>query len=502
MTPVLGIQTFEEAKNKDFNCLERHKNVMSNQGFLSKLWSYRDVLAGIPKHHLRLEEEASCRVFAPSEWMSGSFNICIPIEVKSRSFSGQVIVRCPLPSKLAESRYPGTVDEKMSTEIASYVFMQKECPGIRIPRLHGFAFGNVQCTHQEHLSLYRRIVHSSEQWIRRILRLDSLSQYAPHKSAIAVPTQYLLLEYIRPETGRVLSESWEEHNHDPAHRRALFRGIAHTILSLAKVPQPRIGSFHFNDNCTIALKNRPLLTAEIILESDGIPRSIEPAQTYDCTEPFVSDLISLHDDRLRYDRSAADDEVDCRSQMAIRALLRTISHHFIQHEYRRGPFLLQFTDFHQSNVIVDEDWNIQCLIDLEWLCALPVESLRVPYWLTGRGIDELIGDHLTEYEALRREFMVVFEEELSGVRLAWPLTRIMQESWDSKAAWFWSCLFSVNAAFFLITDHLCPKYTLRLSEAVEEMLSSLWSDDTAGFIEKKVRDYATYSSELSRFYAQ
>lgn len=336
-----------------------------------------------------------------------------------------------------------------------------------------------------------------------MLRLDPLSRYAPHKSAIVAPTQYLLLEYIRPETGRMLSDSWEEHNHDPAHRRALFRGMAHIILSLAKVPQPRIGSFHFNDNCTIALKNRPLLAAEIILESEGIPRSMEPRQTFDCTESFVSDLISLHDNRLRYDPSAADDEADCRSQMAIRTLLRTVSHHFIQRQYRNGPFLLQLTDLHQSNVFVDEDWNIRCLIDLEWLCALPVESLRTPYWLTGRAVDELVGDHLTAYEALRREFMHVFEEEeLSGVRLAWPLSRIMQQSWDSEAVWFWSSLTSVNAAFFLVSDHLCPRFILPLSAQVDEIFSMLWSDDTDEFVKRKIQDYATYLGGLRRLYPQ
>ncbi len=144
MTPVLGLRTFEAARNKDFNVLQRHENLLSCERFLSELWGYRDILAGIPKHHLRLEEAASCRVFDRSEWISGSFNICIPIEVKSRKFSGEVIVRCPLPSKLAGSRCFGTVDEKMRTEIATYAFMQKECPGIRIPRLYGFAFSNVQ----------------------------------------------------------------------------------------------------------------------------------------------------------------------------------------------------------------------------------------------------------------------------------------------------------------------------------------------------------------------
>jgi hypothetical protein len=34
-------------------------------------------------------------------------------------------------------------------------------------------------------------------------------------------------------------------------------------------------------------------------------------------------------------------------------------------QHRHGPFPLQLTDLHASNIFVDEDWNITCLIDLE-----------------------------------------------------------------------------------------------------------------------------------------
>lgn len=52
------------------------------------------------------------------------------------------MLRCPLPSKLAEDRYPGTVEEKMRGEVAAYAFMQQYCPNIRVPQLYGFSFGS------------------------------------------------------------------------------------------------------------------------------------------------------------------------------------------------------------------------------------------------------------------------------------------------------------------------------------------------------------------------
>lgn len=74
----------------------------------------------------------------------GSFNICVPMLVASRFFSGKVMLRCPMPFKVTESTYPGTVDEKMRSEVGAYVWMQHNCSEIRIPKLHGFGLSNYQ----------------------------------------------------------------------------------------------------------------------------------------------------------------------------------------------------------------------------------------------------------------------------------------------------------------------------------------------------------------------
>lgn len=80
----------------------------------------------------------------------------------------------------------------------------------------------------------------------------------------------------------MLSSTWEKHRHDPFHRQKLFRGMARLTLSLANIPQPRIGSFQFHTDGTITLTNRPLLCSLIILENDGALRTIQRNETYTC----------------------------------------------------------------------------------------------------------------------------------------------------------------------------------------------------------------------------
>lgn len=178
----------------------------------------------------------------------------------------------------------------------------------------------------------------------RLLRYPALSQYIPNP---ANPTDlasggfrsaYMILEYIDRRTGRMLSETWDtERRGILAHRQNLFHGIASIILSLARIPQPRIGSFQFNDDCTVTLTNRPLTCTTIILENEGTPRTIQKSDTYTSTEPFVSDMMTFHDNRLRSNPNAVYDASDCRNQMSQRAILRALSHYYIKSRTPQRP---------------------------------------------------------------------------------------------------------------------------------------------------------------------
>ncbi|KAG5943141.1 hypothetical protein E4U53_007107 [Claviceps sorghi] len=496
--------TFQQALSEDFNVIQRHHQVAQVQEQYSILWSQKDSIAAIVKAQLGLHNEAKCAATPPQEWIRGKFNICIPIFVESCQFSGKVMMRCPMPSALADSYHSEKITERLRSDIGAHAWLQKNCPDIRIPQLYGFSILDRHYTSEAQLPWQSRLPRALLRWFRSLLRWPSLSQYAPVPMPAQLSSQYMLLEFIGPDTGRMLSDSWTEHENDPLRRRRLFRGIAHIILSISRTPQPRIGSFKFHDDCSITLTSRPSFAATTLLENSGAKQVIRSGDTYTCTEPFVADMITLHDNYLTSNESAADDEADCRGHMAIRTLLRTLSHNYVKREWRNGPFLLQLTDLHQSNIMVNDDWDITCLLDVSWLCALPPEALSTPHWLTGFQIDELVDtkecNNLTEYNTIRQEFMQVLREEESKERLVWPLTDIMEDMWQSSGFWFWHCLNSVNAAYYLVAEHLCPQFSTTLSIKVEETLSQFWKEDVDEHIDRKLADFQNYERNLRRLF--
>lgn len=199
------------------------------------------------------------------------------------SSNKQLILRFPLPYKLAEARYPGTADEKLSCELETYVWMQERCPEIPVPHLHGFGFAD---NHQVSILFDLRcptlaiVAAVSSQ----PFSISDFSQYVISPTCLRLLTAYMLLDHIGPGVGEMLSNTWDEHRSEPIRRQTLFRGMARVMLSLTCIPQPRIGSFRFHGDGTIALTNRPLPYALVILENGGAPRTIPTDETYTCTE--------------------------------------------------------------------------------------------------------------------------------------------------------------------------------------------------------------------------
>jgi len=135
-----GEYTYESAIKKDVNIINEAAYPKARRQLFQKLWDQRAMIQALVRHHLRLRDEDACIV--KDQWIRGSFNVCIPVEVRSASFNKNLIFRCPMPHKLAEARYPGTVDEKLSSEVGTYAWMQEHCPDIPIPQLYGFGFSD------------------------------------------------------------------------------------------------------------------------------------------------------------------------------------------------------------------------------------------------------------------------------------------------------------------------------------------------------------------------
>ncbi|RYO84123.1 hypothetical protein DL764_009376 [Monosporascus ibericus] len=492
-----GDITYESATQTDRNVINQLAYVPASKALYQSLWEQQHAISAVVKRHLRLCHQDTCTVLPQSQWIQGSFNLCIPVQVTSGARNTKVLLRCPMPHKLPE------VDEKLRCEVGTYVWMQENCRDVRIPYLYGFGFSDHhQFTHMTQRPWYIRLMHRFKRFSFKLLGYPSLSQYMEIPMSNRLPTAYMLLEYVDTDVGQILSNIWTGQRAVPVRGENLLRSLAQLMLSLARIPQPRIGSFEFRDDCTVTLTNRPLTCSMVILENNGTPRAMQRSDTYLSTESFVADMLSVHDNRFLSDPNAIYDDDDCRSQMAIRTVLRALSHHYIKKERRNGPFFLQFTDLHPSNILVDDEWNITCLIDLEWVCALPAEMMAAPYWLTGYKIDELEGQRLDEFDKVRKGFTHIFEGLERGMPVTYGLSlaRLMNEMWDIKGFWFWHCIGSVNAMLYVLADHVCPSYGLHLSAETEEILSRLWCEDSEKVVKRKIAEQESYQQELRRLF--
>ena len=339
-----------------------------------------------------------------------------------------------------------------------------------------------------------RLFHTIKRSFYRLLGYSNLSRYTVHQSRNHAPFSYTLLEYISSNVGEMLSETWDKFQDDTERRRRLYGGIARIMLSLARIPQPAIGSFQFRDDCSVTLTNRPLTGPLIRLENSGTPRTIQTSDIYSTTDSYVSDMLTHYDNSFLTNPNATFCENDCRNQMAGKTILRALSHHFIKREYRHGPFFMQLTDFHTSNIFVDEDWNIRCMLDLDFVNALPREYMSTPYWFAHRFLNQIDGDL---YDRRRQEFAMIFVEEERNIGQSdLPLSKVMEEMWNSRGLWFWYCLRYVNSMDYITTKYLCPKFSINLEQESSNVLSKLWCKENDDIVKTSIENYCKYERDL------
>jgi hypothetical protein len=98
--------------------------------------------------------------------------------------------------------------------------------------------------------------------------------------------------------------------------------------------------------------------------------------------------------------------------------------------------------------------------------------LSVPYWLTRCYINEITKENLYKFEKVHQAFMDIFEEEEAKMTPKNPLelTSIIHDSWKSEAVWFWHCIISTNAMFFLINDYISPRFATLSSKTKQILL--------------------------------
>lgn len=145
-------------------------------------------------------------------------------------------------------------------------------------------------------------------------------------------------------------------------------------------------------------------------------------------------------------------------------------------------------------MIVDDDWNVTCLIDLEWICARSAHMIDISYWITSRSIDEVADTEEPEnlhkeYNEAREHFLSLFKEEeakdFNGVHLSAALDR----AYSAGATWFFRALDSVNAMYLLFECQIRPQFvTESLHHIVDGYFAAFWSQNAIKITKRKLQE--------------
>jgi len=314
---------------------------------------------------------------------------------------------------------------------------------------------------------------------------------------------YLILEVVKD--GRMLSDTWQEMSHEQSRRMNVFAGIARIMLSVSAQTFSRIGSQTINNQGVISLANRPLTCTLQMLENDNVSSGITRDRTYTETDSFYSDLLNIHDVRLRQMANSINNTRDGELQLSVLTMMRGLSGHYTNPDLRKGPFALMLTDLHQSNIFVDEDWHITALMDLEWACVQPLEMLQPPHWLTNRRIEELKGKNLDDYNERRLEFMAAFEKEeanFNGFDVS--RTQTMNNGWRIGSFWYFHALDDVAGICNIYKHHIQPDfaYELDITDDFNHSVSAYWAPNSAEFIAVNVEERKRYQDQIREFFAE
>lgn len=155
-----------------------------------------------------------------------------------------------------------------------------------------------------------------------------------------------------------------------------------------------------------------------------------------------------------------------------------------------------------NDIIVDSNWNVKFVIDLEWACSLPAETLRPPYWLTGCSVDELTEELLETFSEAYEEFVGVFEEEEKQFS---PInndhsyrTNLMRNGWQIGNFWYFHALDSPKGLFNLFSQHIYPLFapSSQSKDDFARVVSNFWAPDVGKVLAAKLRDKGEYERSL------
>jgi hypothetical protein len=152
--------TYAVAQEQDTNILHELGYRDQKIRFFTHLYRNRELIKNLVARHLGLTSAETCHLADVEDWIDGSFNVCIRVDIDSRDrvSAKQLMIRFPLPYKIGENTHPGNADEKVRCEAGIYVWLQENCPDVPIPQLYGFGLSNGQSVRNYLAFILKRII--------------------------------------------------------------------------------------------------------------------------------------------------------------------------------------------------------------------------------------------------------------------------------------------------------------------------------------------------------
>jgi hypothetical protein len=214
-------------------------------------------------------------------------------------------------------------------------------------------------------------------------------------------------------------------------------------------------------------------------------------------------MLVYQDNRLRKQPNSILGRPDGIFQLSALAALRALQPVFWGQKSRTDKFVLTLPDLHQSNIFVDDNWNIVSVIDFEFAPIQPQQMVGVPHWLSGKGFDELVGPDLDEYKELHDRFVEILGEEETARQQGHNFSQRLKDDWHTGKLWCNAALRSSNAFPLVFEQHLQPRFYPKFDPDVDGLaLMRLWGQDCEEFITAKLQDKAQYEERVRAIFAQ
>lgn len=214
-------------------------------------------------------------------------------------------------------------------------------------------------------------------------------------------------------------------------------------------------------------------------------------------------MLAYQDNRLRYQPNSILGRPDGVFQLSALAALRALFPVIWKRDVQSDAFVLTLPDLHQSNIFVDDDWNIVSVIDFEFALVQPQQMVGISNWLSDKGIDELVGPDLDEYKKLHDDFIEVIEQVETARQNGHALSQRLREDWQTGRLWYNAALRSSIAFPLVFEQHIQPRFFAKFDPDVEgSAIMRLSSEDCEDLIAAKLHDKAQYEGRVRAIFAE